>query len=69
MFTTGLGAGLPAANTLDDRTAQALGFETVGGFTIPTLSSVTGSSDSKMMLYIGVAGLALAVLTYFKKGR
>lgn len=69
-FTTGLGAGIPPASTLDDRAAQALGLSTNTGFTIPVLgaSGSVPSSDS-LMLWIGVAGLIVAVATYYKKGR
>jgi hypothetical protein len=67
VFTTGLGAGVAPASTLDDRTAHALGMSSATLFTVPVLG--TSATQDKTMLYIGIAGLAVAVLTYFKKGR
>lgn len=61
MFTTGLDALAPIG-TMDERTAQALGFQTVSGFTIPT----GATSTDKTMIIIGVIGVVIAAATYFK---
>jgi len=53
------------SSSLDARTAQALGLQTTTGFTAPPLGT-TPATDSKIMLWIGVAGLVVAVATYFK---
>lgn len=66
MFTIGLSSG--QSSTLDDRTAQALGLKTSTGFTVPPLGT-TPPTESKIMLWIGVAGLVISAATYFKKGR
>lgn len=65
MFTTGLNALAPIG-TMDERTAQALGFQTISGFTIPTLTPAGATPTDKTMLIIGVIGVVIAAATYFK---
>lgn len=61
----GLGSTEPS---IDDRTAQALGMVTSSAFTQPVLAIPTTSMD-KTMLYLTAAGVLLAALALFKKGR
>lgn len=61
----GLGSTAPS---IDDRTAQALGMVTSSAFTQPMLAVSTTRMD-KTMLYLTAAGVLLAALTLFKKGR
>lgn len=56
-------------SSMDDRTAQALGMITSTAFTQPVLSVSTTSSMDKTMLYLTAAGVLLAALALFKKGR
>lgn len=69
MFTTGLSATYSNPLTDADWTAKILGTGSPTMFASPALgASITGNT-SKMMLWIGLAGLAVAVATYYKKGR
>ena len=54
---------------MDDRTAQALGMVTSTAFTQPVLAVSTTSNMDKTMLYLTAAGVLLAALALFKKGR
>lgn len=60
------------SSTLADAEKTLFGLPNSTAFTTPTLSALTAPSvqeSNKYMLWIGVAGLALGALTYFKRGR